>query len=57
MTDNATGTTIIKPDNEKMNKIRNMQQIPCNNTQQHFEFESDESIWLAVIKNINMNKQ
>ena len=58
VTEHAIGATTIKPDNKMMANSRNIQQSQYNNTEQYFELESDESIWVITTKkNINMNEQ
>ena len=58
VTEQAIGATTIKPDNKVMANSRNIQQSQYNNTEQYFELESDESIWVITTKkNINMNEQ
>ena len=58
VTEHAIGATTIKPDNKVMANSRNIQQSQYNNTEQYFELESDESIWVITTKkNINMNEQ
>jgi len=58
VTEQAIGVTIIKPDNKMMANSKNIQQSQYNNTEQYFELESDESIWVITTKkNINMNEQ
>lgn len=51
VTEHAVGATPIKPDNKMMAK-----QSQYNNTEQYFELESDELIWVITTKK-NINEQ
>ena len=58
VTEHAIGATTNNPDNKMMANSRNIQQSQYDITEQYFELESDESIWVITTKkNINMNEQ
>ena len=58
VTEHAIGATNNNPIDKMMANSRNIQQSQYNNTEQYFELESDESIWVITTKkNINMNEQ